>query len=258
MNIIELLQSFNHNSGNHFEQFTDLASQLINNFIISKEGIEYRINEVEFYYHGDKHQDPFVHKNAAQLRTGRWYFHGSGADITFGNGTAHGGILLRGIVKKDDPKFINGPFKVFDELFVDNESVNGEDMTNVVIEQKHHPEKYEVICGPRSGLRLLASELYDEVRQEYLFKPYRFIALEGYPQFSEKYAIGLYQVKILQNNLASVCKDLVIDPSSFVSNCDQFDAGIEREYEQIALMKQSVEKMCMLYGILSERYRNEW
>lgn len=64
---------------------------------------------------------------------GKWYFHGSGIDITFGNGKSYGGILIRGIAKiscngDSSPtrnciqKEIHGPLNVKTEIF---SSLNG-------------------------------------------------------------------------------------------------------------------------------------
>jgi hypothetical protein len=254
MDIIRLLKSFNHSAGNHFEQFNDLARLLINNYVIRKGNSQYQIHEIEFYYYGNDHLDSFAHCSPAQKKVGRWYFHGSGADITFGNDTAFGGILLRGVVKKGDPKIINGPYKVFDELFLDNETVDGKEIAKVVIEPVRVPDKLNIVHGPRSGIRLLASELDKEDKQKYLFKPYRFIALDDYPQFSEKYLIGLYLAKILNQDIRFVTNKLLIDHPSFVINCNHFDEGKTMDFGQVATLKQSVEKACMLFGNLSERY----
>lgn len=83
-----------------------------------------RFTEIEFYYHGPEHPDVFAHRDPVQIHTGRWYFHrtrgeyrgGSfkGLDLAFGFGSAHAGILLRG-VERPDGTLIDGP-----SLFVDH------------------------------------------------------------------------------------------------------------------------------------------
>jgi hypothetical protein len=102
------------------------------------------------------------------------------SDITFDNETAYGGILIRGLVEIGGAKIINGPFKVFEELFRDNESVDGNEINKVIIEQKPVLDKMTIVHDPRVGLRLLASEPDNKLKQEFLFQPYRFVALNGY------------------------------------------------------------------------------
>jgi hypothetical protein len=87
----------------------------------------YRFVEVEFYYHADGHPDPFTHRDPLQQACGRWYFHrtrgtyrgGSfkGLDLTFGDGRAFGGVLIRGL-EAPDGKLIDGPCLCVDHLLV--------------------------------------------------------------------------------------------------------------------------------------------
>ena len=85
----------------------------------------HRFVEVEFYYCGDGHPDPFTHRDPLQRECGRWYFHktagvyrsGSfkGFDLTFGGGGAYGGVLIRGIAKPDGT-LVDGPSLCVDYL----------------------------------------------------------------------------------------------------------------------------------------------
>lgn len=86
----------------------------------------YRLIDIEFYYYAaGVHEDVYAHQHAAQLETGHWYFHGSGIDITFGNGRNFGGILIRAIAKISPAasrneyfieKEIHGPLNVKTEV----------------------------------------------------------------------------------------------------------------------------------------------
>ena len=88
------------------EWFTQIAERLMNGSVLMVGNEPHRFVEVEFYYKGEGHPDPFTHGDALQLETGRWYFHrtagvyrgGSfkGLDLTFGSGGAYGGVLIRG------------------------------------------------------------------------------------------------------------------------------------------------------------------
>lgn len=86
----------------------------------------YRLIDIEFYYYAEGvHEDVYAHQHVAQLDTGQWYFHGSGIDITFGNGKNFGGILIRAIAKISPDalkseyfieKEIHGPLNVKTEV----------------------------------------------------------------------------------------------------------------------------------------------
>jgi hypothetical protein len=111
------------------EQFgpwlAELAGRLLNatDFIVN--GVAYRLAELEAYYHGPGHLDPFAHRDPVQIENGRWYFHRTGGvyrggsfkglDFTFGDGTAHFGVLIRTVVAPDGT-VIDGPSVTVDHL----------------------------------------------------------------------------------------------------------------------------------------------
>jgi hypothetical protein len=105
--------------------FTAFATRLLNGSRLVVGGKEHRFVEVEFYSSADDHPDPFTHHDPLQLQCGRWYFHKSqgvyrsgsfkGLDLTFGDGQAHGGVLIRGI-ETSDGKLIDGPSLCVDHL----------------------------------------------------------------------------------------------------------------------------------------------
>lgn len=98
--------------------FNRIADRLLNGTQLMVGGKAHRFTEIEFYYHGPGHADPFAHRDPIQLQCGRWYFHrtagvyrsGSfkGMDLSFGDGTAHAGVLIRGFETAND-KLIDGP-----------------------------------------------------------------------------------------------------------------------------------------------------
>ena len=83
------------------ESFDLIAKELFTNYKLLVNDSEYRLIDIEFYYFAPVvFEDVYVHKiNPHQLQKGKWYFHGSGVDLTIGNGENHGGILIRGIAK---------------------------------------------------------------------------------------------------------------------------------------------------------------
>lgn len=98
---------------------------LLNNAELVVGEVTFRFAELEAYYHGPGHNDPFAHADPVQLENGRWYFHktrgeyrgGSfkGLDLSFGDGTAHFGILIRSVVSSL-VGIIDGPSLTVDHL----------------------------------------------------------------------------------------------------------------------------------------------
>jgi len=105
--------------------FARVADLLLNRTRWMIGGRPHRVTECEFYYRNRGHEDPFAHGDPVQVHPGRWYFHrtagvyrgGSfkGVDVTFGDGTARGGILIRG-VERPDGTFIDGPSLLVDHV----------------------------------------------------------------------------------------------------------------------------------------------
>src|SRR5262245_43010040 len=107
------------------EWFTRIANRLLNGSRLIVGSVAHRIVEIEFYYHGDQHLDPFAHRDSLQLQLGRWYFHRTrgtyrsgtfkGLDLTFGDGKAFGGVLIRSL-ETPDGTLIDGPSLCVDHL----------------------------------------------------------------------------------------------------------------------------------------------
>ncbi|MDB5310544.1 MAG: hypothetical protein JWO38_4746 [Gemmataceae bacterium] len=105
--------------------FAALAGRLLNGVDFLVAGEPYRFAELEAYYFGEGHPDPFTHRDPVQFHSGRWYFHrtageyrgGSfkGVDLTFGDGTAMFGMLVRTVVAPDGT-VIDGPSLTVDHL----------------------------------------------------------------------------------------------------------------------------------------------
>jgi|ERR1019366_2387025 hypothetical protein len=108
------------------KSFDQIAEKLFKGFQLHVNKSLYRLVDIEFYYFSKNiYEDVYTHKHKDQLQNGKWYFHSSGIDITFGNGINHGGILIRAIAKisseasKDKyfiEKEIHGPLNVKTEI----------------------------------------------------------------------------------------------------------------------------------------------
>ena len=115
--------------------FYETAKELMNNYVLKiEDDIEVELKEVEFYYYDkNKHPDDYTHGHNLQKECCKLYVHGSGLDITFGNGKYYGGILIRGI--KINGKYVAGPGKVMQKIAKelgiikkDNEKFNYEEL----------------------------------------------------------------------------------------------------------------------------------
>lgn len=229
-------------------QFRKAAESILRNCMISFNNNKYQISEIEFYYCNENHPDPFVHKHGNQKKMGIWYFHGVGQDITFGDETSYGGILIRGIKNMVGNEYADGPIKVFDKLF--NESC-------LRIKDRHHfkvtasrdelIDKDRIIYAfPRVGLQ----PTKDKQGIEYLLAPYRFLS---FPEFSRNdrnviyfYLSHIYKLKELPAEITS-------DSATLRYYDQQFRQGkemLEEEYKKIMRgdIKMSVTNKCRLLG----------
>ncbi len=168
-------------SCNIVPQFDQIAKDLFSNYILVVNKETYRFSEIEFYHNSPKHPDPFVHKDKQQKERGQWYFHGSGIDLTIGDGTNYGGILIRGIKRISDKKYFSGPLNVAKEIF----SQFGKfELQSIQLGLQKSTDSRELgddfVAAPRVGL----SEKKDK---DYYDKPYRFITfIEPKHPFKEK------------------------------------------------------------------------
>jgi len=184
--------------------FRRIAELLINGTTLHVAGHRYRFTELEIYFHGFQHLDPFTHGNAIQKQLGAWYFHRSGTryrsgtykglDIAFGNSDAFGGILIRGIADLAAPsavpgELIDGPCKVVDHILAVTASSSIETLVSrfdTTIEHRtgRLPLHVELDVGPgraapiyatpRIGLTLKKAN--SPVRRRFIARHYRFLS----------------------------------------------------------------------------------
>jgi hypothetical protein len=98
--------------------FKRIATELMNKWLLLAGDTQYRIAEIEFYLRDDQfHRDIYTHGHEIQKTSHRWYFHGSGIDITFGKGSYYGGILLRAIYDLKNDRYTYGPIQILSGIF---------------------------------------------------------------------------------------------------------------------------------------------
>jgi len=160
-------------SSNLQEEFLKKAKHLFGNFIVVKDGkTKYRFTELEFYFLSKFHNDVYIYCKPRQLTSGKWFRHGAGIDLTFGNEASnfHGGILIRGLWDITNERYINGCWNVLIELSGGNTRISSEDLdSNISIEEGSHDIDY-VLTSTRVGLNKKESD-----EDNYIARNYRFI-----------------------------------------------------------------------------------
>jgi len=173
-----------------------IADLLLHDVDLVVAGARYRLREVELYYHGGLHLDPFAHRDPLQTTSGRWYFHRSGGsyrggsfkglDITFGPDDAHGGVLLR-TIESDETGVINGCSLCVDHL-LERAGAGTVTALDSAIEEREvwdaasplalRPSRAsaapDVVATARVGLTLKRAVEHTAMPR-YIMRPYRFV-----------------------------------------------------------------------------------
>lgn len=177
--------------------FAAVAARLLNATDLLIAGTPYRLAELEAYYHGPAHPDPFTHRDPLQYRPGRWYFHRTGGeyrggsfkgvDLTLGDGTAMFGVLVRTIVAPDGT-VIDGPSLTVDHILgrtgePDVRSLDAriagrsawDESSPLAIRESAEPRDQTVYQTARVGLSLKRSRKGRTDTPRYVMRPYRFL-----------------------------------------------------------------------------------
>lgn len=145
------------------DDFRRIADDLMNKWILKIHESRYRICEIEFYFKSETHQDNFTHGHLQQMKSGCWYFHGSGVDITFGSANSYGGILIRAILNLDNNKYTYGPLKIITELFSNLQSVYNDSYSFGLIPATEDIKYEKPIAATRVGLNKASNpEMHDK------------------------------------------------------------------------------------------------
>lgn len=178
-----------------YEQvFYDSANALMNDYALVMEDhngqtITYEFCELEYYFFDvQKHPDFYTHMHCLQLKCGKFYVHEktfnrSGIDLTFGNGSYFGGILIRGLYTlNNNEKYICGPAKCafkMKETILDSNAIDSlQEKINCVtiIERKDKSIDYNLRRSARVGIKKSLCNPSDL----YLKKQYRFVRNDLY------------------------------------------------------------------------------
>jgi hypothetical protein len=186
--------------GEYLALFRGVAELLLGRTTVYIAGIPHRFTELELYFTGHAHADPFTHCDPMQRTLGRWYFHRSGGryrsgtykglDLSFGSSEAFGGILVRGLERLGvSPALIDGPCMVVDHILDLTASPSIDALVSrfdLAIESAAHcsPLHVELDSGPGRGATVYATPRIGltlkkgntEARRRFIAQPYRFLS----------------------------------------------------------------------------------
>lgn len=213
--VIEALQRLAPSAGTaepaYAAVFRAIADLLLDRATLYVAGQPYRFTELEMYWSGHAHRDPFTHGQPIQRQIGAWYFHRSGEryrggtykglDITFGSSEAFGGILIRSVepieraAPAHDPAgaaaLIDGPCLVVDHILERTASRSIEELVGrldagpmIARRDRRSPLHVELDAGPGRGQAVYATPRIGltlkkgatPARQRYIARPYRFLS----------------------------------------------------------------------------------
>ena len=249
--------------------FREIAELLINRTILHVAGRPYHVTELEIYFHGLQHLDPFTHGDAMQKQLGSWYFHRAGTryrsgtykglDIAFGHSDAFGGILVRGIESLAEPAtLVDGPCKVVDHILAATASPSIDALVSrfdVAIEDPARGSPLHltldasprharpIYATPRIGLTLKKENT--SARRRFLARHYRFLSEPARIQKGKPHLItALHQQGWLPAQIAALTGTRLPVLQSYL---DAFRAGPATALEELR-GDLSTSETCKLLG----------
>ena len=240
------------------------AARLLTAHRLRVAGRPHRLIEVEAYLHSATHPDPFAHRHPVQLTAGRWYFHRTGGsyrggsfkglDLTFGNGAAFGGFLLRGL-ETPDGRIIDGPSLLVDHLLretgcrtvaeLDRAAESADSPLSLVAVE---PEVREVWRSLRVGLSLKKKVFApNDVSVTYLRQPYRYLTDPRRTKKGKPHAVlPLLTMGIRHEEITAITGCPLAAVKRYA---EAYDAGkTERSVEGYYGRELSTTDLCRLYG----------
>jgi hypothetical protein len=271
--------------------FTAIAQQLLNHSLLVVGEEPHRLAEIEFYCYEEAHPDRFAHCDRLQQECGRWYFHrtrgqyrgGSfkGLDLTFGDGTMYGGILLRSIETSEE-RLICGPSLCVDRLLA---QTNARDVAALddAIAQKvaWHPDsplrleiapalpQKSLFCSGRVGLSLKRakpsptpkiSNPQSPIRLDglpwYILQPYRYLTEPQKISKGKPYLILALHAR--GASCAEIHSTTGSSKQSIQKYIADFEAGQqEQDFSLYSGIDLDTQKLCQLYGTWYKLYGRE-
>ena len=254
--------------------FDRIAAQLLSGSQLVVGGEPHRFVEVEFYYCGDAHTDTFTHRDPIQRECGRWYLHrthgvyrgGSfkGFDLTFGDGKAFGGALIRGI-EGPDGKLIDGPSLCVDYLLARTglrevatlDAAIGEraawDSDNPLrLQSVHASAPRSLWRSARVGLSLKRVKKTSDAPR-FIMRPYRYLTE---PSRTSKGKLLLVLALHAQGTDPETIRRLTDSPRQTIQRyIEDFEAGrAERDFSPYFGIDLGPKELCRLHGAWHANY----
>jgi hypothetical protein len=257
----------------YLARFREVAELLLNRTTLRIAGHPHRFTELELYFTGHAHGDPFTHGDPMQQQLGRWYFHRSGGryrggtykglDIAFGSGGAFGGILVRGVERLGGaPALIDGPCMVVDHILALAGSASIEELAgrfDLGIERgeggdRGSPLYVELDAGPGRGATVYATARIGltlkkgatPARRGFLARPYRFLSEPARIRKGKPYlAVALYEQGMAPAAIASVTGMRLAVVQGYL---EAFEVGRRRRSVAELAGDLSTTELCELLG----------
>ena len=181
--------------------FDNIASLILNKYILNIQDKHFGITEIEFYNYSKKHPDPYVQLDNEQKIFGNLYFNKTrsgtyktgtnmGININLGDSDTYFYVLIRSLINIETHIFTETPNKCVDMIldifkYGDIDSFmkkNNDKIYDLINLKKIEDNKLDIFFGPRIGLVLFSPA--------YFHKKYR-------------YAVNIKMIKT-QNNFISI------------------------------------------------------
>ncbi|MDI1445181.1 hypothetical protein [Polyangium sp. 6x1] len=251
--------------------FHRVADVLLNHATLFIAGSPYRLAEIEFYWHGPGHEDPFAHRDPIQVDSGIWYFHRQGG--TYKGGTYKGvdiamgrrpdtyvGILIRSIVDPTDGALIEGSCTCVDHVLSRtgkesvaalagsfDGSIDPEEGSPLFLSHED-PQggAAEVFDSPRVGLTLKKGATPE--RRAFLARPYRFTieparTKKGRPHL----VVGLHQRGVSNEEISRITGLGAAVVKRYLRAYEAGKGNDPADYRR----ELSTEELCELWGALA-------
>jgi hypothetical protein len=256
--------------------FTKIAQELLNNSQLKVGDESYRILEIEFYCFSEEHPDVFTHQDQLQKECGRWYFHrvsgeyknGSfkGMDLTFGNGTMRGGILIRSM-ESSDSILTCGPCLCVDNLLL---KTNSKDVPSLdlAIDSRvaWHPDnplrlevaptqsrQNQLFRSGRVGLSLKKAKSSPEMPW-YILRPYRYLTQPKKVSKGKAYLVlSLYAQGVSIEEINQITGSPKLTIQKYIAD---FELGRqEKDFSIYFSIELNPKELCKLHGTWHELAR---
>jgi hypothetical protein len=254
--------------------FRRSAELLLNHATLFVGGAPHRLTEVEFYWAGPGHEDPFAHKDPIQVEFGRWYFHKQGGtykggtykglDIAAGRPGTFVGILLRGLVDAQTGELFDGSCTCMDHILArtgrgsvvelagsfDGSIDPNEDDSSPLCLAEEDPAggAKEVFSSPRVGLTLKKGATPERIR--FLARPYRFSIDPARSRKGRPHLVVSLHAE--GRSPAEIARITGVAPAHVGKYVRAYEGGKRRNPEEFR-KDLSAEDLCALFGALATR-----